>query len=149
MSTLTRTRKPDRFIAFAERATDALNVWLESGKRSDKREAEWAYDDLIEACPTSLEGVAAIVSYLSFRQEALLEPGDEPRLRSAFRSQVDTYIFIQCLDTALQRMLARRERQSTDPIPFLRGPLYQVIDPEECVRAIEGQADALELMDAE
>lgn len=83
-----------------------------TGKRADKREADLAYDDLIEACPVSLEGIAAVVGHLAYRQQALLEDIDEPEIHSAFRTDVDAFVFIQCLDDAMRRMLARAQRET-------------------------------------
>lgn len=105
------TRKSERAKQLADRATATLDAWLETGKRADKREADLAYDDLIEACPVSLEGIAAVVGHLAYRQQVLLEDIDEPEIHSAFRSDVDAFVFIQCLDDAMRRMLARAQRE--------------------------------------
>ena len=53
------TTKTDRAIALADRATATLNDWLTTGRKADARKADAAYDEIVEACPTTVEGIAA------------------------------------------------------------------------------------------
>lgn len=109
--------KTDHAIALTDRATATLNDWLKTGRKADARKADAAYDEIVEACPTTVEGIAAVVSYLAYRQQVMLEDGDEPEIHSAFRSDVDAFCFVQCLDDAMKRMLRRMRDGKPVPAP--------------------------------
>lgn len=101
------TRKSDRTIAIADRATATLNTWLKTHRNADGFQAARAYDDLIDACPTTVEGIAAVVGALAYRQQAMLPDVDDPEIRSAFDTDFDAFAFIQNLNDGVGRMLAR------------------------------------------
>lgn len=115
------TRKSDRAIAIADRATATLNVWLKTHRKADGFKAACAYDELIEACPSTVEGIAAVVGALAYRQQALLPDVDEPELRSAFDTDFDAFAFVQNLDDAVRRMLERIAESA--PTPKATAPL--------------------------
>ena len=116
----TLTRKSDRSVALAARARFTLDAWLDSGSRDDGLAAERAYDEMIEWSPTTVEGIAAVVSYLAYRQQVLLEDCEEPEIHSAFRSDVDAFCFIQALNDGIERMLQRQELSAMFSDPMVR-----------------------------
>lgn len=109
------TRKSDRAIAIANRATATLNTWLKTHRKADGFNAASAYDDLIDACPTTVEGITAVVGALAYRQQALLPDVDDPELRSAFDTEIDAFAFIQNLNDGIRRMLARAAETAAMP----------------------------------
>lgn len=141
---MTTTTKTDRAIALADRATATLNDWLTTGRKADARKADAAYDEIVEACPTTVEGIAAVVSYFAYRQQVLLEDGDEPEIHSAFRSDVDAFCFIQCLDDAMKRMLKRMRDEKPVPAPQPRPHLssyFSDVLVRDAFRRAEGGDD--------
>lgn len=142
---MTTTTKTDRAIALADRATATLNDWLTTGRKADARKADAAYDEIVEACPTTVEGIAAVVSYLAYRQQVLLEDGDEPEIHSAFRSDVDAFCFVQCLDDAMKRMLKRmrdaKPVPAAQPKPHLSSYFSDVLVRDAFRRAEGGDDD--------
>lgn len=138
------TTKTDRAIALADRATATLNDWLKTGRKADARKADAAYDEIVEACPTTVEGIAAVVSYLAYRQQVLLEDGDTPEIHSAFRSDVDAFCFVQCLDDAMKRMRKRMRDEKPVPAPQPRPHLssyFSDVLVRDAFRRAEGGDD--------
>jgi hypothetical protein len=76
--------------------------------------------------PVTVEGIAALVGVLAYQQQALLDDVDEPELVSPFRTDADAFLFVQTLDDALTRMLARQQK----PVPGFDGRLSEMFtDP--------------------
>lgn len=114
-------RNPDRATAAADRARLAFDLALAADFADDARnddEAD-AYGALLDTLPTTVEGLAAMVGVLAHEQQALLSDDDEPELVSPFRTDADAFLFVQTLDEALTRMLARQQK----PAPQFDGRL--------------------------
>ena len=128
VNTCTITSPHDRATTAAARARLAFDLALaadfeDAARNEDEADA---YDDLLDVLPTSVEGLAAIVSVLAQQQQELLSDDDEPELVSPFRNDADAFLFIQTMDEALQRMLAKTEK----PAPQFDGRLSQLFtDP--------------------
>ena len=110
----TTTPRQDRAIAAADHARMAFDLALAADFADDDRNYDDAdaYGALLDTLPTTVEGLASIVGVLAYQQQALLDDVDEPELVSPFRTDADAFLFVQTIDEALTRMLAKQDKPS-------------------------------------